>query len=441
MSRIVVKSDDNQKKTQFYTALYNARMLPRTFSDAEGYYPGFSENYTTHRAEDFTYYCDFSMWDIYRAVLPLYSILSPSAMGDFSKSFLVKGEQGGWLPIFPMWNNYTAAMIGDHGIAMIGDAILKDIPGFDYEEAYRLMRKNAFEVNTDPKSYVEGKGRRALESYLQYHYIPLEDNVWDAFHKREQVSRTLEYAYDDFVLAQVAWKLGKTDDYKILMERAMNYKNVIDPETGYARGRYANGEWIEPFEFDKFVDYICEGTPFHYTWYVPHDINGLMEHIGKDRFLERLDTFFEKDYYWHGNEPGHHIPYLFAMAGESWKTQKWVHAILNREYYPTPDGLSGNDDAGQMSAWLVFSMVGFYPVCPGLPYYVIGSPSFEETVITLENGKQFKIEAKGYTDENIYIQSTTLNGQPYDKYYIRHEDIMKGGTLSFVMGNAPNKHN
>lgn len=166
-----------------------------------------------------------------------------------------------------------------------------------------------------------------------------------------------------------------------------------------------------------------------------------MEHIGKDRFLERLDTFFEKDYYWHGNEPGHHIPYLFAMAGESWKTQKWVHAILNREYYPTPDGLSGNDDAGQMSAWLVFSMVGFYPVCPGLPYYVIGSPSFEETVITLENGKQFKIEAKGYTDENIYIQSTTLNGQPYDKYYIRHEDIMKGGTLSFVMGNAPNKHN
>ena len=147
----------------------------------------------------------------------------------------------------------------------------------------------------------------------------------------------------------------------------MNYKNVIDPETGYARGRYANGEWIEPFEFDKFVDYICEGTPYHYTWYVPHDVNGLMKHIGKERFRTRLDTFFEKDYYWHGNEPGHHIPYLFALAGEAWKTQKWVHNILNREYYPTPDGLSGNDDAGQMSAWLVFSMVGFYPVCPGMP--------------------------------------------------------------------------
>ena len=439
LSQIAVKSSDEKKKTQFYTALYNTRMLPRTFSDVEGYYPGFSENYTIHQAKDFTYYCDFSMWDIYRAVLPLYSILSPSLTGDFSKSFIVKGQQGGWLPIFPLWNNYTAAMIGDHGIAMMGDAILKEVPGFDYEEAYRLMHKNAFEVNTDRKSYVEGKGRRGLESYLQYNYIPLEDNVWDAFHKREQVSRTLEYAYDDFVLAQVARKLGKTDDYRTLMKRAMNYKNVIDPETGYARGRYANGEWIEPFEFDKFVDYICEGTPYHYTWYVPHDVNGLMKHIGKERFRTRLDTFFEKDYYWHGNEPGHHIPYLFALAGEAWKTQKWVHNILNREYNPTPDGLSGNDDAGQMSAWLVFSMVGFYPVCPGMPYYVIGSPGFEESIITLENGKKFKVEAKGYTEENIYIQSATLNGQPYNKCYILHKDILKGGTLSFVMGNTPNK--
>lgn len=164
-----------------------------------------------------------------------------------------------------------------------------------------------------------------------------------------------------------------------------------------------------------------------------------MKHIGKERFRTRLDTFFEKNYYWHGNEPGHHIPYLFALAGEAWKTQKWVHNILNREYYPTPDGLSGNDDAGQMSAWLVFSMVGFYPVCPGMPYYVIGSPGFEESIITLENGKKFKVEAKGYTEENIYIQSATLNGQPYNKCYILHKDILKGGTLSFVMGNTPNK--
>ena len=186
--------------------------------------------------------------------------------------------------------------------------------------------------------------------------------------------------------------------------------------------------------------FICEGTPYNYTWYAPQDVAGLIRHMGgKERFINRLDTFFEGDYYWHGNEPGHHIAYLFAYAGEPWKTQKWVHDIINREYFTTPDGLSGNDDAGQMSSWLVFSMVGFYPVCPGMPYYVIGSPSFEESVITLENGKKFTIEAKGASDKNIYIQSATLNGQPYDKSYILHKDIMNGVTLSFVMGDTPNK--
>ena len=355
-------------------------------------------------------------------------------------SLVLKGQQGGWLPIFPSWNSYTAAMIGDHCIAMIGDAIIKDAPGFDYEEAYTLMRKNAFEANPDSGSYRDGKGRRAMESYLKYNYVPLEDQVMEAFHRREQVSRTLEYAYDDFVLSQVAKKLGKTDDYKALIKRAENYRNVIDPETGYARGRHADGTWIEPFDPFASTSFICEGTPYHYTWYVPQDIAGLIRHMGgKERFINRLDTFFEGDYYWHGNEPGHHIAYLFAYAGEPWKTQKWVHDIINREYFTTPDGLSGNDDAGQMSSWLVFSMVGFYPVCPGMPYYVIGSPSFEESVITLENGKKFTIEAKGASEKNIYIQSATLNGQPYDKSYILHKDIMNGGILSFVMGDTPNK--
>jgi len=355
-------------------------------------------------------------------------------------SLVLKGQQGGWLPIFPSWNSYTAAMIGDHCIAMIGDAIVKDTPGFDYEEAYTLMRKNAFEANPDSASYRDGKGRRAIESYLKYNYVPLEDQVTEAFHRREQVSRTLEYAYDDFVLAQVAKKLGKTDDYKALIKRAENYRNVIDPETGYARGRHADGTWIEPFDPFASTSFICEGTPYHYTWYAPQDIAGLIRHMGgKERFINRLDNFFEGNYYWHGNEPGHHIAYLFAYAGEPWKTQKWVHDIINREYFTTPDGLSGNDDAGQMSSWLVFSMVGFYPVCPGMPYYVIGSPSFEESVITLENGKKFTIEAPGASDKNIYIQSATLNGQPYDKSYILHTDIMNGGKLSFVMGDSPNK--
>lgn len=439
LGQIAVKGN-NEEKVKFYSALYNAHFLPRTFSDVDGSYPKFDGGGQIMKMDHGTYYCDFSQWDTYRAAHPLFSILNPSRNGDMAHSLVLKGQQGGWLPIFPSWNSYTAAMIGDHCIAMIGDAIIKDAPGFDYEEAYMLMRKNAFEANPDSGSYRDGKGRRAMESYLKYNYVPLEDQVMEAFHRREQVSRTLEYAYDDFVLSQVAKKLGKTDDYKALIKRAENYRNVIDPETGYARGRHADGTWIEPFDPFASTSFICEGTPYHYTWYAPQDIAGLIRHMGgKERFINRLDTFFEGDYYWHGNEPGHHIAYLFAYAGEPWKTQKWVHDIINREYFTTPDGLSGNDDAGQMSSWLVFSMVGFYPVCPGMPYYVIGSPSFEESVITLENGKKFTIKAKGASEKNIYIQSATLNGQPYDKSYILHKDIMNGGILSFVMGDTPNK--
>ena len=439
LGQIAVKGN-NEEKVKFYSALYNAHFLPRTFSDVDGSYPKFDGGGQIMKMDHGTYYCDFSQWDTYRAAHPLFSILNPSRNGDMTHSLVLKGQQGGWLPIFPSWNSYTAAMIGDHCIAMIGDAIIKDAPGFDYEEAYMLMRKNAFEANPDSGSYRDGKGRRAMESYLKYNYVPLEDQVMEAFHRREQVSRTLEYAYDDFVLSQVAKKLGKTDDYKALIKRAENYRNVIDPETGYARGRHADGTWIEPFDPFASTSFICEGTPYHYTWYAPQDIAGLIRHMGgKERFINRLDTFFEGDYYWHGNEPGHHIAYLFAYAGEPWKTQKWVHDIINREYFTTPDGLSGNDDAGQMSSWLVFSMVGFYPVCPGMPYYVIGSPSFEESVITLENGKKFTIKAKGASEKNIYIQSATLNGQPYDKSYILHKDIMNGGILSFVMGDTPNK--
>ena len=440
LGQIAVKGNNEEEKVKLYSALYNAHFLPRTFSDVDGSYPKFNGGGQIMKMDHGTYYCDFSQWDTYRAVHPLFSILNPSRNGDMAHSLVLKGQQGGWLPIFPSWNSYTAAMIGDHCIAMIGDAIIKDAPGFDYEEAYTLMRKNAFEANPDSGSYRDGKGRRAMESYLKYNYVPLEDQVMEAFHRREQVSRTLEYAYDDFVLSQVAKKLGKTDDYKALIKRAENYRNVIDPETGYARGRHADGTWIEPFDPFASTSFICEGTPYHYTWYVPQDIAGLIRHMGgKERFINRLDTFFEGDYYWHGNEPGHHIAYLFAYAGEPWKTQKWVHDIINREYFTTPDGLSGNDDAGQMSSWLVFSMVGFYPVCPGMPYYVIGSPSFEESVITLENGKKFTIEAKGASEKNIYIQSATLNGQPYNKSYILHKDIMNGGILSFVMGDSPNK--
>lgn len=440
LGQIVVKGDNRDDKIKFYTALYNVHFLPRAFSDVDGSYPQFDGGKEILKMQRGDYYCDFSQWDTYRAVHPLFTILNPNRDGDMAHSLVLKGQQGGWLPIFPSWNSYTAAMIGDHCSAMLGDAIMKDIPGFDYEEAYALMRKNAFEINTDSVSYRDGKGRRALASYLKYGYIPLEDEVLDAFHKREQVSRTLEYAYDDYVVAQVANKLGKKDDYEKLLNRSKNYKNVIDTETGFARGRHDDGSWITPFDPYKMASFICEGTPFHYTWYVPQDPEGLMQQMGgKERFINRLDTLFEGEYYWHGNEPGHHIVYLFALGRTPWKTQKWVHHILDTEYFTTPDGLSGNDDAGQMSAWQIFSMMGFYPVCPGNPEYVIGSPSFEHIAIKLENGKEFVIDAHNFSSENIYIKSATLNGVPLNKPILKHKDIMDGGYLKFEMDKVPNK--
>jgi len=441
LGQIDVEGDDEAQKVKFYTALHNTRFLPRMFSDVDGSYPQFDGNGgRTLTTGGGTYYCDFSQWDTYRAVHPLLTLVDPERDGSMAQSLVMKGQEGGWLPIFPAWNNYTAAMIGDHCISMLGDAIMKDIGGFDYETAYALMRRNAFEPNSDVDSYRDGKGRRALPSYLEYGYIPLEDSVWDAFHRREQVSRTLEYAYDDYVLAQVAAKLGHTADRDALTARARNYRNVIDSATGYARGRYADGRWIEPFEPNRSAPYICEGTPFHYTWYVPHDVPGLISRMGGvERFINRLDTFFTGGYYWHGNEPGHHIAYLYGYAGQPWKTQEWVHRIIEREYHNTPDGLSGNEDSGQMSAWLVFSMMGFYPVCPGAPYYVIGSPSFRKVTLSLPNGRKFVIEAEGYSEANLYIQSATLNGAPYDRFFITHDDIVNGGTLSFVMGDTPNR--
>lgn len=348
-------------------------------------------------------------------------------------------EQGGWLPIFPCWNNYTAAMIGDHCVSVLADAYVKGIRNFDFVKAYEAMRKNAFETPASEIEYKNGMGRRALQSYLKYGYIPLEDEVKDAFHTNEQVSRTLEYAYDDFCVAQMAKALGKTDDYQTLMKRSENWRNVLNPQTGYVDGRYADGRFqneTSPFEKQKF---ITEGAPCHYTWYVPQNPQGLIEAMGgKTSFVSKLDSMFTEGRYWHGNEPCHQVAYMFNYAGEPWRTQKYVRQILDTEYLDATGGLSGNDDAGQMSAWLLFSYMGFYPVCPATPYYMIGSPVFPKLTLNLENGKSFTIIADNASSENIYIQSATLNGLPYTHNYLLHEDIMSGGELHFVMGNKPN---
>jgi predicted alpha-1,2-mannosidase len=320
---------------------------------------------------------------------------------------------------------------------MISDAYMKGITDFDTETAYKYMRQNAFDSPSE-KEYKDGKGRRALKSYLQYGYIPMEDSVWDAFHRNEQVSRTLEYAFDDYALSRFAKALGKEEDYQTLLKRSGNWKNVFDTETEFVRGRYADGKWVEPFDPYSKAKYICEGTPFHYTWYVPHDIPGLIKAMGGGaQFLAKLNEFFDKGYYWHGNETDHQASYIFAMAGQPEKTQQWTREIINTEYGTGPGGLSGNEDAGQMSAWLVFSMMGFYPVCPASNQYIISTPVFDEVRIVFPGGKYFAINSLNRTPGTNYIRVITKDGGRYNDYFIRHEDIMKGSRFTFQLDSKP----
>ena len=380
---IQVETDDKEALAKFYGAFYRASFLPRTFNDVDGRYPAFATGKSVMKvAEGQTYYDDYSMWDTYRALHPLVNLITPQKGGEMMQSLICKYEQGGWMPIFPCWNSYTSAMIGDHVASVVADAWNKGIRNFDVSKAYEGMRKNAFERPASWDEYRDGMGRRALDSYLRYGYIPLEDSVFDAFHKREQVSRTMEYAYDDFALAQVAAALGKTDDYKALMGRARNYRHVIDPRTGYAQGRHADGTFLNDDNAFRFTRFITEGAPCHYTWYVPQDPYGLMEQMGgKDNYVAKLDSMFSEGRYWHGNEPCHQVAFMFNYAGQPWKTQRAVRHIMDTEYHNAPGGLAGNDDAGQMSAWYMFAAMGFYPVCPGTPYYMLASPSFSSVTL------------------------------------------------------------
>ncbi|MEL7589140.1 MAG: GH92 family glycosyl hydrolase [Prolixibacteraceae bacterium] len=433
LGKVEVEGGSEEDKIKFYTALYHCFQLPRIASDADGSYPGFAQDSIVHKADDFVYYDDFSMWDTYRALHPLLTLLEPTRTRDMVKSLVAKARQGDWMPIFPAWGNYTAAMIGDHASAMISDAYIKGIRDFDTEMAWKYMRKNAF-VHPPDDEYRDGKGRRALSSYLQYGYIPLEDPVREAFHVNEQVSRTLEYAFDDFALAQFARHLNRKEDYAVLMKRSQNYRNVFDSQTGYVRGRHDDGRWAEPFDPLSKASFICEGTPFQYTWYVPHDIPGLIGLMGgRAAFLKSLNTFFDNGHYWHGNETDQQAPYLFAMAGEPGKTQDWTRKIVNEEYGTGPGGLSGNEDAGQMSAWLVYTMIGFYPVCPATDQYVVGAPMFRKITIHLENGKKLILNAPETSVEKPYIQAFSRNGKTCRDYRLSHPEIMEGGIIDFLM--------
>jgi predicted alpha-1,2-mannosidase len=438
LSQVIVETNIEKDKQIFYTAMYHAMQHPRLYNDVDGTYPAFAGHYVLKKLGNSNYYDDFSMWDTYRAQLPLLEVIRPGIVNEFVRSMILKGEQGGWLPIFPCWNSYTAAMIGDHVTAFIASAYSKGIRNYDVRAAYRLMRKNAFETATTFAEYKNGMGRRALPSYLQYGFIPAEDSVQEAFHKKEQVSRTLEYAFDDYALSVVAKGLNETEDYKKLKRRSFNYKNVFNKSVKMVRGRYASGKWVGSFHPDRREFYITEGTPRQYTFYVPHDVPGLARLMGGTKLLENsLDSLFQKNEYWHGNEPGHQIPFMYNYTAAPWKTQKEVRRLLAEEYSDGPGGLSGNDDAGQMSAWYVFAAMGFYPVNPVSEEYILCSPLFDKITIRMEGEKKLHILTHRSSPEAIYISKVLWNGKPYNKNFITHTLITRGGKLEIWMTEKP----
>ena len=420
---IDVEDPDTARVNQFYGALYRCSFLPREMSDVGGDYPKFADGIVVEpssEVEPRVFYGDFSMWDTYRAVHPLYNLIAPQQSADMMQSLVTMYEQGGWLPIFPCWNSYTAAMIGDHCSVALADAYVKGIRDFNVEKAYEGMRKNAFETPASLDEYKNGMGRRALDSYLKYGYIPLEDSVKEAYHTQEQTSRTLEYAFDDFVVAQLAKALGKNQDYTELMRRSENWRNVINPKTGYCDGRHEpkmitkrksdGGLFEDNLDFIHRKSFITEGATCHYTWYVPHNVDGLVEALGgPQKFEAKLDSMFTEGRYWHGNEPCHQIAYLYDFIGKREKTIDRVAHILDTEYNDTPGGLSGNDDAGQMSAWYIFSSIGFYPVCPATDRYMLSAPRFQRITLHPDGGRPFVITPSSF---------------PQDRHFITHSEII-----------------
>lgn len=448
-------ADPGYRQTQlvtFYSALYHALLFPATFADADGTYVGLDGN--THGGESFTYRSDFSLWDTFRAEMPLLTLIAPRRTNDVICTMLRQYEQGGWLPTPQQFgNSYTNDMIGDHPVVVILDAYRKGVRDYDIQTAYQAVRKNATEV---PPPGHRSKGRPGLESYLRLGYVPCDElNV--------SVSRTLEYAFNDWCVAQLAQDLGKREDFALFQGRAGNFCNVFDPETRFARPKDSGGAWLTHFD-PTFVgqgkdQHYAEANAWQYTWFVPQDVQGLIRLMGgKDSFVERLDGLYSANssmgsavldisgiigQYAHGNEPGHHTIYLYDHAGQPWKTQRMVRRVVEELYHDGPDGICGNEDMGQMSAWYVFSTMGFYPATPGQAVYLIGSPSFAKVTIhfgqSAHDGSNFVVEARNWSRENFYIQSALLNGKSLDRPWLDHQQIRQGGTLVLTMGAQPNR--
>ncbi len=432
----VIETEGGSKKDKriFYTAIYHSFIAPNLFMDVDNRYRG--TDHKIHYAKDFTNYTIFSLWDTFRAEHPLFTIIQQKRTLDFIKTFLNQYKNGGFLPMWELAGNYTHCMIGYHAVPVIVDAYVKGIGNFDTDLAMQAMKTSS------------NQERFGIDAYVKHGYIPLNAD-------RESVSKTLEYSYDDWCIAQMAKALGRDDDYRVYIKRAQYYKNIFDQQTGFMRARM-NGMWSSPFDPTEVNFNFTEGNSWQYSFFVPQDVSGLISLLGgKELFSKKLDGLFSAKpklsgreqpditgligQYAHGNEPSHHIAYLYNYAGKPWKTQEIVHKILSEMYNDKPDGLSGNEDCGQMSAWYILSALGFYPVVPGSPVYAIGTPVFKKAVIHLENGRTFTVEAKNLSGKNFYIKSAMINGQEYSKSFITHDDIMKGGVLSFTMSDKPNK--
>ena len=439
LNKIKIEGTLEQKQI-FYTGLYHAFTQPNNIADVNGDYQ--ATDLTIHNAPDKVQYSTFSLWDTYRAAHPLYTLIQPERTAGFINTMIRQYETYGYLPIWQLWGDENYCMIGNHSIPVITDAILKGIPGIDAEKAYEAVKAS---------SVTDHQGS-PFTAWEKYGYIP-EDI------QSQSVSISVEMAYNDWCVAQLAKKLGKTADYEHFMKRSANYKNLYNVKTGFFQARTKDGNWLTPFDPLNYGGNggspYTEANAWQYSWYVPQNVPDLINLMGGDKsFRAKLDTFFTLankpgdvngnasgfiGQYAHGNEPSHHIGYLYDYAGEPWKTQYYISKVLNELYNNSSSGYAGNEDCGQMSAWYIFSSMGFYPVNPANGVYAIGSPILKSASIILSNGKSFSMAVKNPGKQNIYIQSVKLNGKPYYKTYITQNDIMDGSALEFIMGAKPNR--
>lgn len=437
LQKITIETDDVEKKTIFYTMLYQSMLAPTLLSDANGDYKG--ANDTIMNAKDYDRYDTFSLWDTYRAAHPLHTVLHPNRVSNMVNSLLAHYKETGLLPVWSMQGNETNMMIGYHAVPVIVDAYFKGI-NFDTELAFEACKASA----TD--------NSRQIDEYMKLGYVPVGEH-----HENWSVSKTLEYAYDDWCIAEFAKDLGKTEDYNQFLKRSENWRNVYDTQSTFMRPKLKNGEFVNAFIPKEYSPYFCESNAWQYFWSVQHNIEGLTKIIGgNDSFEKKLDTMFSLNplpedklpifstgmigQYAHGNEPSHHVAYLYNYIEKPWKAQAMVREILETQYKNEPNGHCGNEDCGQMSSWYVFSALGFYPVNPAQGIYAFGSPIVDAATLNLENGKTFIVETKNNSSENKYIQTIELNGQIIERNYITHTEIMTGGKLIFTMGNLPNKN-